>query len=186
MLHTHSVHETGRGARKIPERRGNECLLQLSAPGEGRQAAPAIYRATRPHISHRSVTWLRGGGGIRAGSRSNCADAQDGQTSGIPVRSLAIRFSACAGLYDAGRGLRMYPPNCGPFGRSSANANGLLQNSNHRRKGQKGTFKCADRSLATRVGNSHHSTTGRTRYGLDSRLLCVYAVCWDTGVMLPR
>jgi hypothetical protein len=31
----------------------------------------------------------------------------DGQLSGVPVRSLAIRFSACAGLYVAGRGLRI-------------------------------------------------------------------------------
>jgi hypothetical protein len=30
----------------------------------------------------------------------------DGQLSGVPERSLAIRFSACAGLYVAGRGLR--------------------------------------------------------------------------------
>ena len=33
---------------------------------------------------------------------------QDGQLSGEPVLSLAIRFSACAGLYVAGRGLRMF------------------------------------------------------------------------------
>jgi hypothetical protein len=32
---------------------------------------------------------------------------QDGQLSGVPVLSLAIRFSACAGLYVAGRGLRI-------------------------------------------------------------------------------
>jgi hypothetical protein len=31
----------------------------------------------------------------------------DGQLSGEPVRSLAIKCSACAGLYVAGRGLRM-------------------------------------------------------------------------------
>ena len=34
----------------------------------------------------------------------------DGQLSGEPVRSLAIKCSACAGLYVAGRGLRMTPP----------------------------------------------------------------------------
>jgi hypothetical protein len=44
------------------------------------------------------------------GSRSKLPEAQDGQTRGEPDRSVAIRFSACAGLYDAGRGLRMYPP----------------------------------------------------------------------------
>jgi len=33
----------------------------------------------------------------------------DGQLSGEPVRSLAIRLSACAGLYVAGRGLRICP-----------------------------------------------------------------------------
>ena len=32
---------------------------------------------------------------------------QEGQLSGEPVRSLAIKCSACAGLYVAGRGLRM-------------------------------------------------------------------------------
>ena len=31
----------------------------------------------------------------------------DGQLSGVPVRSFAIRFNACAGLYVAGRGLRI-------------------------------------------------------------------------------
>src|SRR6187401_2379895 len=39
---------------------------------------------------------------------------QDGQLSGEPVRSLAIKCSACAGLYVAGRGLRMTPPNSKP------------------------------------------------------------------------
>ena len=34
---------------------------------------------------------------------------QDGQLSGEPVLSLAMRFSACAGLYVAGRGLRIRP-----------------------------------------------------------------------------
>lgn len=32
---------------------------------------------------------------------------QEGQLRGEPVRSLAIKCSACAGLYVAGRGLRM-------------------------------------------------------------------------------
>jgi hypothetical protein len=32
---------------------------------------------------------------------------QEGQLRGDPVRSLAIRCSACAGLYVAGRGLRI-------------------------------------------------------------------------------
>ena len=35
------------------------------------------------------------------------APEHDGQLSGVPVRSLAIRFNACAGLYVAGRGLRI-------------------------------------------------------------------------------
>ena len=35
---------------------------------------------------------------------------QDGQLSGVPVLSFAIRFSACAGLYVDGLGLRMYTP----------------------------------------------------------------------------
>lgn len=32
---------------------------------------------------------------------------QDGQLSAVPVRSFAIKFSAWAGLYVAGRGLRI-------------------------------------------------------------------------------
>ena len=40
---------------------------------------------------------------------------QDGQLSGEPVRSLAIKCSACAGLYVAGRGLRIeLLQNCKP------------------------------------------------------------------------
>ena len=35
------------------------------------------------------------------------APEQDGQLNGVPVRSFAIRFNACAGLYVAGRGLRI-------------------------------------------------------------------------------
>jgi hypothetical protein len=33
---------------------------------------------------------------------------QDGQLNDVPVRSFAMRFRACAGLYVAGRGLRIY------------------------------------------------------------------------------
>ncbi len=71
-----------------------------------RYAAPAIYRANRPQRVHFSVTWDFGGGGMRVGSRS-IGPEQDGQLSGEPLRSLAIRCSACAGLYVFGRGLRM-------------------------------------------------------------------------------
>ncbi len=35
---------------------------------------------------------------------------QEGQLSGAPVLSFAIKFKACAGLYVAGRGFRMLPP----------------------------------------------------------------------------
>lgn len=73
------------------------------------QAAPAMYLASRPHVRQRSVTWQRGGGGKSFGVRSICPE-QDGQLSGDPVRSLAIRWSACAGLNVAGLGLRMLLP----------------------------------------------------------------------------
>jgi hypothetical protein len=43
---------------------------------------------------------------MRVGSRS-IGPEQDGQLRGEPLRSLAIRCSACAGLYVFGRGLRM-------------------------------------------------------------------------------
>lgn len=69
-------------------------------------AAPAMYRANRPHARQRSVTWQRGGGGKSVGVRS-ISPEQDGQLSGDPVRSLAIRWSACAGLNVAGLGLRI-------------------------------------------------------------------------------
>lgn len=69
-------------------------------------AAPAMYRANRPHARQRSVTWQRGGGGKSVGVRSIWPE-QDGQLSGDPVRSLAIRWSACAGLNVAGLGLRI-------------------------------------------------------------------------------
>jgi hypothetical protein len=68
-----------------------------------------MYRAKRPQLVHLSVTWLRGGGGAIDGSRSMLPE-HDGQLSGAPVRSLEMRFSACAGLYVAGRGFRMSPP----------------------------------------------------------------------------
>lgn len=71
-----------------------------------------MYRATRPHWVQRSVTWEWGAGGVNEGDLSMFPE-QDGQLSGDPVRSLAIRWSACAGLYVAGRGLRMSPPKTG-------------------------------------------------------------------------
>lgn len=43
------------------------------------------------------------------GSRSIMPE-HDGQESGDPFRSFAMRFRACAGLYEAGRGLRIYTP----------------------------------------------------------------------------
>ena len=70
------------------------------------QAAPAMYRATRPHEMHLSVTCECGVGGMIDGDRSIFPE-QEGQLRGEPVRSLAIKCSACAGLYVAGRGLRM-------------------------------------------------------------------------------
>jgi hypothetical protein len=50
-----------------------------------------------------------------AGSRS-MEPEQDGQLKGDPFRSLAMRCSACAGLYAFGRGLRMSPPEMCPRG----------------------------------------------------------------------
>ena len=72
-------------------------------------AAPAIYLANRPHLPHLSVTCEFGAGGAVFGSRS-IGPEHEGQLNGAPARSLAIRFNACAGLYVAGRGLRMQPP----------------------------------------------------------------------------
>ena len=46
---------------------------------------------------------------MRVGSRS-MGPEQDGQLKADPLRSLAIKCSACAGLYVFGRGLRMMPP----------------------------------------------------------------------------
>ena len=66
-----------------------------------------MYRAVRPQPQQRSVTWDRGGGGTLFGVRS-IGPEQEGQLSDVPVRSLAIRFSACAGLYVAGRGFRIF------------------------------------------------------------------------------
>lgn len=43
------------------------------------------------------------------GSRT-IAPEQDGQLSGEPLLSLVIRWSACAGLYEFGRGFRIPPP----------------------------------------------------------------------------
>src|SRR4026207_858277 len=55
---------------------------------------------------HFSVTCECGVGGMMEGDRSIFPE-QEGQLRGEPVRSLAIKCSACAGLYVAGRGLRM-------------------------------------------------------------------------------
>ena len=68
-----------------------------------------MYRATRPHSRHCNVTCERGGGGKSSGVRLICPE-QDGQLNGEPFRSFAIRWSACTGLYVAGRGLRIGPP----------------------------------------------------------------------------
>src|SRR5437868_10887516 len=68
-----------------------------------------MYLAKRPQLVQRNVTCARGSGGIWEGSRS-MGPEQDGQLSGVPVRSLVMRWSACAGLYVFGRGLRMTPP----------------------------------------------------------------------------
>ena len=59
---------------------------------------------------HFNVTCELGGGGAETGSRMIWPE-QDGQLSGRPVRSAAIKCSACAGLYVFGRGLRIprYP-----------------------------------------------------------------------------
>ena len=68
-----------------------------------------MYRAKRPQVVQRSVTWARGGGGAKPGSRS-IAPEHDGQLSGELVRSLVMRWSAWAGLYVFGRGFLMSPP----------------------------------------------------------------------------
>src|SRR5690242_6989619 len=80
--------------------------IQADCTPNKRQAAPAMYLAKRPHSRQRSVTWQRGGGGKSVGVRSIWPE-QDGQLSGAPVRSLAIRWRACAGLNVAGLGLRI-------------------------------------------------------------------------------
>lgn len=61
----------------------------------------------RPHEAQVSVTCDRGGGGTCIGSRSNEPDPHDGQLRGDPLRSVAMRWRAWAGLYVAGRGLRI-------------------------------------------------------------------------------
>ena len=63
----------------------------------------------RPQPVHVSVTCERGGGGASYGSRS-MEPEQEGQLSGSPLRSLAMRWRACAGLYEFGLGLRMRAP----------------------------------------------------------------------------
>jgi hypothetical protein len=78
----------------------------LATAGWCAYAAPAMYLAMRPQPAQRSVTCERGGGGTSFGVRS-IEPEHDGHLSGVPVRSLAIRFSACAGLNVAGRGLRI-------------------------------------------------------------------------------
>ena len=68
-----------------------------------------MYRANRPQLRQRSVTWERGGGGVCVGSRS-IGPEHDGQLNGRPLRSLEMRCRACAGLYVFGRGFLMLPP----------------------------------------------------------------------------
>ena len=87
---------------------GGVANLPLHRAGTN-HAAPAMYRATRPQLVHFRVTCACGGGGVWLGLRS-MRPAHEGQLSGDPLRSFEIRCSACAGLYVAGRGLRMYPP----------------------------------------------------------------------------
>ena len=66
-------------------------VLRVCFPDSpGCYAAPAMYRATRPHARHCSVTCERGGGGKSSGVRSICPE-HDGQLSGEPFRSLAIK-----------------------------------------------------------------------------------------------
>jgi hypothetical protein len=104
-------------------------VLRVGLPdGPACYAAPAMYRATRPHARHCSVTCERGGGGKSSGVRSICPE-HDGQLSGEPFRSLAIKWSACTGLYVAGRGLRIGPPESFRTTRSSRRRAALM-NSN--------------------------------------------------------
>ena len=56
-----------------------------------------MYRAMRPQLLHRKVTCDCGRGGEMSGLRWMWPE-QDGQLSGTPFRSFAIRCSACAGL----------------------------------------------------------------------------------------
>jgi hypothetical protein len=76
----------------------SQAFLFWYLPAENRfpdrcYAAPAMYFANRPQFVQRSVTWQRGGGGLSFGSRS-IEPEQDGQDSGVPLRSFAMRFSA--------------------------------------------------------------------------------------------
>ena len=96
------------GPKSAPSRGGWRCV-SVFLDGPACYAAPAMYRATRPHARHCRVTCERGGGGKSSGVRSICPE-HDGQLSGEPFRSLAIKWSACTGLYVAGRGLRIGPP----------------------------------------------------------------------------
>src|SRR5687767_4387315 len=90
-----------------------EVVLPLKRRSTAPYAAPAMYRAMRPQAVQRRVTWQRGGGGESSGLRS-MEPEQLGQLSGEPLRSLAMRCNACAGLYVAGRGLRIDPPDNEP------------------------------------------------------------------------
>src|SRR5690349_14125441 len=94
------------GVWPAAERGLHALVLRAWRSLHSRQAAPAMYLAKRPHARQRSVTWQRGGGGKSVGVRSIWPE-QDGQLSGEPVRSFAIRWSACAGLNVAGLGLRI-------------------------------------------------------------------------------
>ena len=64
--------------------------LELNGSPAVGYAAPAMYRANRPQLRQRRVTWERGGGGVCVGSRS-IGPEHEGQLSGRPLRSLAMR-----------------------------------------------------------------------------------------------
>ena len=66
---------------------------------------------------------------MAAGSRT-IEPAQEGQLSGVPARSFAIRCSACAGLYEFGRGFRIPTPVGVRDPRSYERAAGSLRKSN--------------------------------------------------------
>src|SRR6185437_5111583 len=75
----------------------------------------------RPQLAQRSVTCERGGGGVESGSRTMSPE-QEGQLSGIPLRSCERSCSAWAGLYVAGRGLRIEASRVTPSGGAAAKA----------------------------------------------------------------